>query len=221
MLDHVIADNPICLSAVMMRRSCVQEVGGFAPRDEGAASWHMLCQLALRFPLAYLGAPMVNHRAERSPYTPLLFERIEGDLFVVWSTLRAVEEHGLRRLVNTCRHAIGLRYGLWQYRRQAPLTRPAMSESEFEASLTQRARSPEEERIIRAHAWSTLGNFVYADGDHQRATRLFFQALLLAPQRFDFWLKYLLAQGGSLGRGVLRGLVKLRDLARWLWPPHF
>ncbi len=61
-IRELLFDCRVTTSAAMMRRQCLDEVGGFHEELRNSHDRHLFIRMAKRFPVAYIAEPLVNYR---------------------------------------------------------------------------------------------------------------------------------------------------------------
>jgi glycosyltransferase involved in cell wall biosynthesis len=122
--------NPVTLSTVLLRRSCLQQVGGFdeAIRRPSTEDYDLWFRIARHFPFAYLDEPLVTYRLHGSNAVNNSLTIRQAELYVVLKALRTdpdlhdlIGRAGVRRRLYDLFFDVGYhRYALGQYREAHP-----------------------------------------------------------------------------------------------------
>lgn len=86
---HLIFDNFIAISSVMLRRDLFEEIGGFDPRYSLAEDYDFLLKAVKKVPVDYLDEPLLLYREHGGSGTHTKIDLISKESFSVLNTWKA------------------------------------------------------------------------------------------------------------------------------------
>ena len=202
--------------SAMARRECYEKVSLFPINivlDDvqidfwWGGDWYLWCVFALFFDVAYFAEPMVCYRYhELSSSAFITSQRIENcvlaDIAVPWMVKQKAEEAGLRRVYNTCLHAIANEYARHLTGKEYPSGTWDITLDQFEQSLCQNTQSETERSRIRARTYASVADRYYFRGDLASAKKFYWASLKEDPMISKVYAKLILLSLGKVGDAV-------------------
>lgn len=221
-LAELVNVNFVVAPSVMVRAECYEKVSRFPLDMPWGGDWYLWCVFALHYDVAYLREPMVNYRRHDLSMTDTLTNQrlqacAEEDLALPWRIKQKAEEAGYPSIVERCRISIASQYandiGSRKYKSSNSWHEYSLTLEEFEQSLLQNSRNPQEQKIIRARVYAALADTYFWKRDFAGALHLYRNGLRQDPRMLQAWAKYLLLRAGNVGIRFRECLPALRRAA--------
>ena len=224
-LRRLIWSNCIVMSSCMVRKKCYDQLGLFSLLDMPyACDWHLWCNFAMHYDVAYFAEPMVRFREHEDSLTTSFNRKdpricIMDKLTVVCRLRRQAQLAGLASLRKVCNASIASRLApaLGLPGRQS-IAASGLTAADFDATIRDQILNPKEAEEIRALAYIALGDREYKSVDLPKQRDSTGSESKLRPWRLKSWMKYLLLRMGSVGirlRELITAAARL-PFPRWL-----
>ena len=204
-LSRLIHVNSVAAPSGLVRRECYEKISVFPLDLPYAGDWYLWCAFALHREVAYLSEPMINYRIHQLSMTNHLTRppRNADNLAVRWRIKCLAEAMGARGVVRECLKSIAEYYAYCLQNHFALADEYSMTLGEFERSLHENTRAPQEERRIQARVYASVGDGHYRRGEFHEALSSYALGL-----RFDKWMPMVWMKAALLRMGSAEMLVR-------------